>query len=255
MTEEVKQEGAEPREYSAVEQEALDQGWVPKEEYEGDDSRYIDAPEFVRRGELFAKIEAQGKELKATKQAIAKLADHNKRIAEASYTQARKDLLAEKKQALLEGDADRLVEIDEQLDIAKEQKRNEVASALQDAQQQLQEEQPAFTQWKQDNSWYSKDEDLTDWADARGHRLAGQGLTPNEVLTRLAKEVKEKFPAKFNNPNRARAGAVESGRGSPRANAKDDVSLSADERRIMETIVRTGAMTREQYIQQLKALG
>ena len=38
------------------ESEAREQGWKPKEEYEGDPEKWRPAKEFVERGELFGKI-------------------------------------------------------------------------------------------------------------------------------------------------------------------------------------------------------
>ena len=43
---------------------------------------FIDAPEFVRRGELFTKIEKQSKELKAVREALKALGEHHSKVKE-----------------------------------------------------------------------------------------------------------------------------------------------------------------------------
>ena len=54
-------------ELSPIEQKALEMGWRPKEEFEGEEADFIDATEFVRRKPLFEKIDTVGKELRETK--------------------------------------------------------------------------------------------------------------------------------------------------------------------------------------------
>jgi len=49
---------------------AREQGWKPKEEFEGDEGKWRPAKEFVERGELFGKIDTLGKELKETKKPL-----------------------------------------------------------------------------------------------------------------------------------------------------------------------------------------
>ena len=62
------------------ESEAREQGWKPKEEYEGDPEKWRPAKEFVERGELFGKIDVLGRELKETKKALKLLQEHNSKI-------------------------------------------------------------------------------------------------------------------------------------------------------------------------------
>lgn len=236
-----------------VQQEALEQGWVPKEEFDGDPERFVDAGEFLRRGELFRKIESQSKELKKTNAALAELARHNAKIREQEYARAVADLKAQKKTALAEGDADKVVEIDDKLDLVKDQQRLSVQQATQQAIPQ--EVHPELQNWISNNSWYETNKGMRGWADARGLELADEGKSPREVLKTLEKEVKDRFKEKFTNPNRERAGAVEGVRGRP-ANAKSDDSyeLSDTERTIMDTLIKQKVLTKEEYIKQLKAV-
>lgn len=234
-------------------EEALAQGWVPKEEYQGDEERWVDYAEFVRRGELFRKIESQSKEIKEFKRALKELATHNVKIREVEYQRALDALKAEKKQALNEGEMDKVVEIDDRLDLVKEQQRQ-----LQQQQQFQDVVEPAvhpeLQSWMGQNSWYEANRAMRGWADARGAELAGEGLAPQEVLKTLTKEVKTRFPEKFSNPNRERPSAVE---GAPRRSAKGSEAafeLNDVERQIMKRVVDTGVISESDYIAQLKAL-
>ena len=114
-----------------TQQEALAQGWVPKDEYDGDPEKFVDAGEFLRRGELFRKIESQSKEMKDMRKALAEMAKHNAKIREVEYQRALDTLKAEKKAALSEGDADRVVEIDDKIDLVKTQQKQDAQQAVQ----------------------------------------------------------------------------------------------------------------------------
>jgi len=235
-----------------TQQEALAQGWVPKDEFEGDPEKFVDAGEFLRRGELFRKIESQSKELKDVRKALAEMAKHNSKIREVEYQRALETLKAEKKAALSEGDADRVVEIDDKIDLVKTQQRQDLQQQVQ--QSIPQEVHPELRNWINRNGWYETTQSMRGWADSRGVELAQEGKSPTEVLNTLEKEVKQRFPEKFHNPNRDRAAPVETTRGRGNAKADADFELSDVEKQVMNTLVRQGVMTKEKYIADLKAI-
>src|ERR1700744_197602 len=116
-------------EYTPIQLKAIDQGWKPKEEYEGDESDFIDAPEFVRRGELFSKIERQSQEIKATKSAIEALRHHNAKIEQLAYQRAMRDLQKQQKQAIAEGDTQRAFEIIDEINDVQQDAARALAQA------------------------------------------------------------------------------------------------------------------------------
>src|SRR6202012_4093482 len=211
MAEDIKQnEGiAVPGEVtiSKVQEEALAQGWVPKEEFDGDLYRWVDAGEFVRRGELVRKIESQSKELKDVKRALNELAKHNSKVREVEYARDVEALKAQKKTALSEGDADRVVEIDDQLDLVKDQQKQLSQQKLQEVQHEI--INPELTAWIDKNGWYETDKKMRAYADTLGVQLAQEGMSPTQVLKEVEKEIKDRFKEKFRNPNRDKPGAVE----------------------------------------------
>lgn len=238
--------------FTPTQQEALNQGWVPKDDYEGDPEKWVDAGEFVRRGELFRKIESQSKELKDVRKALAELAKHNSKIREVEYQRALDALKQEKKNALSEGDADRVVDIDEKIDLVKTQQRQDQQAAVQNAIPQ--EIHPELKNWMSRNGWYETTPSMRGWADARGTELAQEGKSPSEVLSQLEKEVKTRFSEKFHNPNRDKASAVEAPARQRASRAEAEYELSDVEKQVMNTLIRQGVMTKEKYIADLKAI-
>jgi hypothetical protein len=243
---------SEPVELSPVEQEARASGWVPKEEFHGDENKWVDAAEFVRRAPLFAKIDSQTRELKEVKKALEALKQHHSQVREVEYKRALEALKESKKDAYLEGDADRLVKIDEQIDLVKEEQRKFEAARAQEAVETAKAQiHPDFEAWTARNSWYQNSTPMRAFADALGLELHAKGVPPLEVLKQVEIKIKEEFPHKFRNANRDKPQPVEgASKGKGKSNA--DYQLSPEENAVMQRFIRQGVMTKEQYIAELK---
>jgi len=237
-------------EYSEIEQQAIEQGWRPKEEWEGDETKWRDAKEFVERGELYSKIDTMGRDLKDTKKALKMLQEHHSKLKEVEYNKAVQELKATQKLNLEKGDADAYLETTELLtDLKAEQKAREVY------QEQMPEQvDPRFTAWVEKNKWYAQEPAMKKHADLIGEVYARQNpdLEPVDVLAYVAKEIREKFKEKFVNPNRNKQ-TVE-GRGLSAPTPKGKIELTAEEVKVMNTFIRTGIMTKEQYLEEVKAM-
>jgi hypothetical protein len=193
--------------------------------------------------------------MKELRKALNELAKHNSQVRQVEYERALKALKEEKKRAIAEADAERVVEIDDQLDLVKEQQRQLHAQPVQQIRDEVAQEHPVFASWKNRNGWYENDVAMRGWADARGIQLANEGRSPNEVLQQIEKEVKDRFKEKFHNPNRDRASAVEGNASRAAGRSKDaDIELTDVEKTIMKTLVDGGHLTKEEYIAQLKAV-
>lgn len=239
-------------EFSPTQLEAMEAGWRPKEEYEGDNDKWVDAGEFLRRGELFKKIESQSKELKDVKKAMDAFKKHHEQVAANEYKRALEALKADKKEALLSGDADKLLDIEDEIDSVKEQMRNAEILAR-ETQAQSNEPHPEFQAWQNRNKWYDVDVEMRQFADNIGTAHArATGKSPAEVLKYVEQKVREAYPSKFRNPNQDKPGAVEGGRSSAPANSDADITLTDEEKRVMNTFVRTGVMSKADYIKELK---
>lgn len=230
-------------EYTDVELAAMEEGWKPKDQYEGDPAKWRDANLFMTLKPFYEKIENQSKRLKQNEKQFQQIAKDMASVKAQQYEKAIRELKNDRKDALHDGDIDRAELLLEQIENVKEQQR---------VQTQYVEPTPEtnfeFASWKERNTWYDRDEDLKDWADSRGQRLHQQGASPDEVLRQLEREVKTKFPEKFKNPNRERPGAVATGTPSNKTAKADTSGMTREEIRIMDTIVASGIMTHEQYL-------
>jgi hypothetical protein len=235
-------------ELSAAEQEALDAGWVPKEEFNGEEHKWVDAAEFLRRGELFKKIEVQNRELKDVKRALVEMKKLHSSVREVEYKRALETLRAQKKSALEDGDADAVLAADDRIDMIKEEQRK--LQSEPEIQIESGEQHPVFVEWTARNSWYTTQAPMKAFADALGAELARDGLTPPQVLKKVEEEVRKEFPNRFRNPRQDRPSGVESS--TPRGQNSSSFQLSPDERRIMNNFVRQNVMTEAEYIKELK---
>lgn len=237
------------QELSPIEQKALEAGWVPKDQWEGDPEQWRPAKEFLDRGELFKKIEDQNRTIKEFKRALEDLKQHHARVREVEYKRALEALKQQKKAALEEGDAEAVIRLDDQIDLVKSEQNKLRQLPQVDVETAP---NPEFVAWVEKNKWYETSRPMKVFADDLGRELAMKGLSPSEVLREVERQVRLEFPEKFRNPNRDRGDAVE-GSSSKGSKSKDTFVLTEEEKRIMERFVRTGAITREKYIEDLKA--
>ena len=235
---------------SFYDEQAKAQGWKPKEEYEGDPEKWRSSKEFVERGELFGKIDSMGKELKETRKALKMLQEHHSKVKETEYNNALRELKTLQKKHLEDGNSDGYLETTELLtDLKAEQKAREVVQ-----QNTPNQPDPRFTAWAGENKWYQTEPEMRSFADAIGMGYAQQNpnLDPEEVLMYVTTQVKSRFKDKFVNPNRAKPSSVE-GNSTP-ASKKGSFEMSEEERKTMNTFIRAGVLTKDEFIAELKTL-
>lgn len=233
-------------EYTETEQKALEQGWVPKEDWSGE-GKWRDAESFLDRGELFGKIDAQNREIKSTRQALQALQQHYAKMSEVEYKRALETLKKEKKEALLENDADAVLDADEKIAALREGVRQAPVQQVVDN-----TPHPEFQAWVNKNSWYTSSTVMAAAADQLGRELAAQGKSPSEVLREVEKEIKKEFAHKFTNPNRDKAGAVEGTSSSGGGGRAERVQLTEVEEQVMKKLVGAGVLTKEAYIADIR---
>lgn len=241
-------ESNEPQ-YTEVELKAMDMGWRPKEEFNGDEADFIDAKEFVNRKPLFDKIETQSRELKNVKKTLDALKAHYTTVREAEYKRALKDLEAKREEAVSNADGAQFVAIDKQIKEIEQQAQEVVSAANTPSEPEI---HPEFQSWMSQNPWYSAAPHMRTFADLEGARLHAQGLSRQEVLRKVVEAVKKEFPNKFRNSNKDDAPNVEESRGARSGGKSDSFELNAQEKKIMNDLVRSGLLTKEKYIAQLK---
>lgn len=166
----------EQNETSNVEKTAREMGWRPLEEFRGDSSKWVDAETFVSRGEHFlpiikadrdrlreqnAQIVASLAETKqllaASQEAIAELRKYHDEDTKRAVDKARKDLVAQLKQARDDGDVDLEVTLQSQInkiDVAKSAAPPPPAPAPTPSAATI---DPEFAAWEADNPWFKTD--------------------------------------------------------------------------------------------------
>lgn len=231
---------------SEAEQQARAAGWRPKEEYQGDPEKWVDAGEFVRRGQLFEKINHQHREIRELRKAVEGLVDHNRKIEETTKTRLIAELKAAKKMALDEGDTAAAVEIDERIYDAKIELKEAKAQSTAQAAQDI---DPAYWDFTQSNPWYTKDRAMTAFADQLGMELAQQGVPLAKVYDTVAKEVRKEFAHKFQRTATPAASVESSDAGKGKTTSK--FQPSAEERSMAKMFARMGIMKEDEYYAQL----
>lgn len=240
--------------YSEIELKAIDQGWIPKEEFDGDPSMFIDAPEFVRRGELFGKIEQQSKQLKAVREALEALRAHHSKVKENEYQRALRSLKDARKQAMIEGETERALALEEQIDVVQQERHQLTEELKQPIVQDTDDSySPEMQSWVERNPWYETNKVMRKTADSIGKEYYEAGYSAPEVLKLVERDIRKEFAHKF--VSGRKTSPVE---GTTRGNGrnKDDIELTPEEADIMRKIVAvTPGFTEEQYKKELKALG
>lgn len=246
---------------SAIEQKALEMGWRPREEFDGDDETFIDAKEFVNRAPLFEKISSQSKQLKRLEQALSGLQTHYTKVQETEYKRALKDLKAQQERAVEEGDLPTYHALNERREAIEEEHHALKQELVVPNEPQVPQE---LQQWIQRNPWFNTQEHMRVFADKASDQFAPKvraGLmTTAEALREVEKLVREEFPGKFRNPNKDKPSAVEGGAAKGGSRTSGDIELTADEKRIMNAVLSTKDkdgkpfITREKYIADLKKM-
>lgn len=181
-------------------------GWKPREEWNGEEKEWRSAAEFLRRGEeigAFMKRDLQTlrsqnaalqSQLQEMSQTMEEFREFSAKAEQRAYERAVKDLKAEKRNALREGDHERVAELEDQLDglepPAKPTKRPPAPKI-----------DPEFLQWRSENAWFGDGGDLV--ATALAETLAAvvarenPGLTGRAFYDKVKERVKQEVPERF----------------------------------------------------------
>ena len=193
-------------------QRAKMMGHIPKEEFRGDPSKWVDAKKYVERADnlmpilksQLGKYEGEIANLKATvesqKKTTEKLLKMGETVQQRAYEQAKRELTKEQAQAVADGDVTKWQQLEDQKEGLP--KPEPVV---------MEEVNPVFNQWHTGNEWYLKDEDMTDFANLHAQKLTKQGLSYDQVLQKVESKIKETFPQRFENPERSKPSVVDGG--------------------------------------------
>lgn len=254
---------------SEAESKALEQGWAPQEEWRGREEDWIDAEEFLKRGEenigiMRERNDKLVNEVVQTKSEVAQVrkelansvklfGEATRKAEERAYKQGMQDLHAKQEAAVEVGDTDEWRKLE-----------SDKARLAGDYQQQTQPEpevydpssDPAFSAWHAENDWYDQDVEMTIYAQTASRIIekrypAGVQL-PKSFYDEVSLEVKKKFPDKFRNTRRDRPSGVQgpTTTGSGNKGAKGYKDLPAEAKAACDRFVSQKLMTQEDYAKQ-----
>lgn len=242
-------------------EKAREMGWKPVEEWVGDTSRHLDAEKFIERNERL-KERADGiakaendrltAELASLTTTLKEFKDHYTKTEETAYRRAVKDLKAQQRKAVEEGDTEAFDRVEQEIgDLTKE------ATPKVEKEKPKPEDDPVFQAWKADNSWYGNDIGLTVFANQSAEIIGSRANAPapgKPFFDAVTEAVKKEYPEKFENPNRRKAPAVEgAGEGKSKKAGKTYADLPPEAKRACDDFVSQQVdgkplLTKEEYV-------
>lgn len=261
------------------EPDARRKGWLPKEEFEGDPSKWVDAKTFIERGDKFtrnlqrkvADLERKLSDFEGTRAQYKKFMEEQVAKKDAELKTAINALRVQRSQAQSEGDHDTAIELEDRIE-ALQTSRKEVsdlqaqkpetpAQNPSDAEAQRQRGlHPAILdEWVEDgNDWFKTDAKLRDYAIQVAEELHRQNVPERgrKFLDLIADRMSEEFPRKFASKRTAPSSGVESSSRSASsrtptpsaAKGRTARDLPAADLAIMRDLVRGGYTTEKDFL-------
>lgn len=258
-----------------VEKEARLFGWVPKEEFRGSESDWVDAEVFVKRGKeinpilrknnelLMKKLDEKAKEIDSIKASVEEFKQFQKESFErksAEYEIQIAQLKTKKREAIAAGDGDTVVDIDDQIDSLKEAQKEAKAEAAKkpepapktEAQASVPDD-PELQSWLGRNQWFGEDSEMTDMANGLGASVRKQfpHLTGRAFLDKLDEKIVEYFPQKVLG-KKAKGSAVDSTgsvRGGTSSGKKSYDNLPDDAKQACDRFIKNGWIkSKQEYV-------
>lgn len=254
---------------SPAEQKARSSGWVPQDEWKGNEGDWVDASEFNLRGELMGRINEQSSIINHLKSKVSErdtaLKDVmalQETISKREYDKALKELKAQKAEALRDDDFEGVVNLDEQIDELKTKKPEPISTDDEGGDPASNSSvPPEIEAWliKPENSWYHTDTTLRSIADgiATGLQEANPDISPSRLIEEVDKKLREELPHRFN--TNTDSGVDEGGEytSSPRDRGKQATfkDLTSEQQEVCKRFEKIGLMTRKAYIESLQQAG
>jgi hypothetical protein len=224
--------------------EALAEGWRPEDEYSGK-APWVDAETFVKRGReinpilkknndrLLAEIKALKAEVDASKMSVKKLEEHNANIETKAYERAIKDLKAQRREAMKQGELDTAMDLEDAIEKMEEEKPQPTAATEETKKfpEGDPRNDPVLTAWATENKrWFNDDNpEMVDYANVVGMRLRRQDpdnkVVGEAFLAKVLDAVKKQYPEKFTSRRESPAG-VEGASGGGRTSGNGDTRLA-----------------------------
>jgi len=259
---------------NSIVQEAMSQGWVSKEKFNGKEEDWVDAQTFVKRGREILPILRKNnenllKELNQTKDSLREFkqtADEFKKFQKENYERKTKELEAQveqlkeaRAQAISDGDGKRVNALDDAIDSVKEEVKVSKDESIRAGEVKptpdiIPSVDPSLQKWLDRNDWFGKDKRQTSITNAIGESIRQEfpHLIGDAFLQKLDEVLAEELPQRFGKDKRTPNYAVESGsnRGRPNGGTgkRGYNDLPSEAKAACDRFVKQKLMTRETYV-------
>lgn len=244
----------EPKVDLESEKRARLSGWTPKEEFRGDPERWVDASEWNERTDkimpilkntnrkLEEKLGATEKRLLELEKTLKSVAAASEKISEREYNRALETIRQEQARAIADGDSEAWSRLETQKDKLQRPEKITVPEP---------KAQDATGEFKARNSeWYGKVPEMTGYAHYMCDQYAAQGLSFEEQLSNVERDVREKFKDFFGNTRRSTQSVSDPTDRAAKPPAKRSyASLPKEAKEVCDSLVASiQGYTREQYV-------
>lgn len=269
--EEVQQtEGEDP----AIEREAQRHGWLPKEKYKGDPTKWKPASEYIENGLRFnsqikrqlSRLETQYAELERTGQAFAKYHEEAMARKEQEIQDAITEARRAARVAVREGDDGLAETLETRIELLQEEK-----AGLKQQRQESATQKPTVTNnavtpegqanvanalvsdWIEDgNEWFRDNDQLRAHAVEVGRQMVQEGETARgrKLLDLVGQRVRDDFPRQFKkaDPAPRRNDQVNGGASGSASAAHSVHDLPPEDQRLMREFIEKGWTTKEKFL-------
>lgn len=215
---EVKEPIKEEVTYTEAEQSAINQGWKPKDQWQGAEDEWIPAKAFLKNGELIARERAAKQDASQKEKVIKAMKEFHLKVKEDAKKEVFDTLRKQKRDAIKQEDFPRVAELDLQLEELQsnlDRKFQTHDAAIKQVEAQNVAPAPEFVDWSARNPWYvpGGTTGLTAEADTLGVAYAQRNpnKSPTEILDYVEKTIKKMYPEQFRNKARDEPPVVDAG--------------------------------------------
>jgi hypothetical protein len=246
-------------------------GWVPKDQYKGDPTKWVDAKTFLERGEKFnlnlqrevAALKSKLESFEGTRKAFAKFHEETVAKKDEELKAAIAQLRIQRSEAQADGDHAGAVAIEDRIDLLRDEQKAIKAVVVEPppaaAAPGPNLGDPVLQEWIEDgNAWFESDTKLRDYAVALGEAMikGGTPLRGRKFLDSVRAKMEEEFPRKFRTataPGARPAGAegsssARSAGSSSGTGGKTEADLPAEDRALMRQFIKEGWTTKEKFL-------
>ena len=243
---------------------ATEMGWAPQDKWRGPAEAWIDATEFVKRGdfmlpilrkerdELREKTRTLETEISTLKQSTGEVLKWQREQAAARALREKATLVADRKEALEAGDMDRVNEIDIQMAENRDKERDKPREGIPP---ERAESVRVFKEFAADNPWVNSDVELQEAMTIESTNLRNAGTQKNgrAFLDAVADRVKRMYPEKFRTNGRRTsmtetdASHVDTSQG---GGVRSFSNLKSDRQALARKWEQQGVLTIKEYLAQ-----